>query len=718
MKETAPKKLHIAFLDFDDIKNHLLAGGQARATYEVARRLVALGHRITVVCSRFPGSSDGEHEGIFYQHIGLGTRHIRLNNAVFFLALPFAVRKLRVDAIIECFTAPISTCFSQLFTSIPVIGMPTMFEAKEFSKKYHLPFHWVEWLGAKTYRYFLAYSPANKAKMESLNPRIYTKIIPNGVDEAMMERPAKEGDYGFFIGRIDIMQKGLDLLLEACRIAGKDCPKIIMAGNGPAEEEAKLRKMIAESGCSEKVQFIGRVDGEQKMELLANAKFGIYPSRFEDFPLVPLEFAAFGKPLVCLDVTGLRWVPRDISMKAIPGSATDLSRILVEMNTNNATRHALASQCRLFAAKYGWNRIAEEYAEFCAEVMTLERRRRDTKRGKRILVLGGAGFIGSILSVYLYMRGDEVTIFDNLLYDAKPRSFFPLRFVHGDIRTRRDIEPEIRRADIIVNLAAISNDPSSDLDPELTNEINYYANELIADLCVRYGKRIVYASSCSVYGFAESGTFTEDSVLNPVTLYARTKVLSEKVYEAKGADVVSLRFATAYGYTEKPRFDLVVNTMIGTAYFDGKITVNGGDQWRPLVHVQDIAQAVHLAAHAKELPHRVYNIGSNNQNYRIGDLARIVGASFPSAEVKDNRESVDGRSYKVDFSRIEEELGFKVRFSVQDAVREFSEAFRANKVENMQPDEYYRVKYLKSSVHLADMVLHMHRESSMELKKS
>lgn len=706
MTQTLLQKLHIAFLDFDDIKNPLLSGGQARATYEVARRLVTQGHQVTVVCSRFPGSADGKNEGIFYRHIGLGSRHIRINNAVFFLALPFAVMRLKVDAIIECFTAPISTCFSPLFTRIPVIGMPTMFEAKEFSKKYHLPFHWVEWLGAKTYRYFLAYSPANKAKMESLNPRVYTKIIPNGVDEAMFARKTNEGDYALFIGRIDIIQKGLDLLFEACRIAGRDCPKIIFAGNGAPDDEAKLRKMIAQSEFADRLSFVGRVDGEQKMELLANAKFGLYPSRFEDFPLVPLEFAAFSKPLVCFDVTGLRWVPRDVSMKAASGSAADLARVLVEMNTNDAARRALAAQCRDFAAKYGWNRIAEEYAEFCAEVMALDRRRREPPRGKRVLVLGGAGFIGSILSVYLYMKGDEVTILDSLLYEKQTRGFFPLRFVRGDIRLRQDVEPEIRRADIVVNLAAISNDPSSDLDPDLTWEINHGANALIAELCAQYGKRIVYASSCSVYGFAESGTFTEESALNPVTLYAKTKMLSEKIYEEKGADVVSLRFATAYGYTEKPRFDLVVNTMIGTAYFDGKITVNGGGQWRPLVHVQDIAQAVYLAAHAEKPEHRVYNVGSNDQNYRIGDLARLIGKHFPSAEVRDIRESVDGRSYQVDFSRIERELGFKARSGVPDAVREFSEAFRANKVENMEPDEYYRVKYLKAHVPLHELIMH------------
>ena len=117
------KPLHIAFLDFDDLKNPLLSGGQARATYEVGKRLVKLGHTVTIICSRYPGSKDYVGDGIFYKHIGLGSNNIKLNNAVFFLALPFAVANFKADAMIECFTAPISTCFSPLFTKTPVIGI-------------------------------------------------------------------------------------------------------------------------------------------------------------------------------------------------------------------------------------------------------------------------------------------------------------------------------------------------------------------------------------------------------------------------------------------------------------------------------------------------------------------------------------------------------------------------------------------------------------------
>src|SRR3989344_7392227 len=181
LADTFDKKLDIVFLDFDDINNPLLAAGQAHATFGVARHLVRFGHKVTVICSRFPGSQDGENEGIYYKHIGLGSGNIRLNNAIFFFALPFAVRKLRSDVIVECFTAPISTCFSPLFTKIPVIGMPTMFEAEEFSKKYHFPFHLIEKFGTRFYKYFLAYSPINKSKMERLNPSVFSTLIPNGV---------------------------------------------------------------------------------------------------------------------------------------------------------------------------------------------------------------------------------------------------------------------------------------------------------------------------------------------------------------------------------------------------------------------------------------------------------------------------------------------------------------------------------------------------------
>lgn len=333
------------------------------------------------------------------------------------------------------------------------------------------------------------------------------------------------------------------------------------------------------------------------------------------------------------------------------------------------------------------------------------------EKKRRILILGGAGFIGSALARELHRQGDEVTIFDTLFYEPAPRDFSPMRLVRGDIRSREDLEAEIERADAVVHLAALSNDPVADLDPELTWEINHRANSHIAELCARHGKRVIFASSCSVYGFArpqslrssvggqaESGIFNEESPLNPLSLYAQTKALSEKVYEEIGGDSVCLRLATAYGYSEKPRFDLVVNNMIGDAHFGRNITVHGGEQWRPLVHVRDIARAIILALRAEKLRNRVYNIGSNDQNFQIIDLARTIISHFPGATLGREDENLDPRSYRVDFSRAVQELGFQARYTIADSVKEFLEAFQLGKVPHMQNDEYYRVRYLKNNL--------------------
>lgn len=194
----------IAFLDFDDIRNPLLGAGQAHATMEVGKRLVEKGHRVTVISSRYPGSKDRVENGMEYRHIGLGTSWIKLNNLAFIAAAPFAVRKIRADLLIECFTAPISTLFSPLFTNIPVIGLPSMFNAAEFTKKYKLPFHWIERIGMKFYRYLLPYSQVDRAKAKRLNPHVHCEIVPQGVGGEFFKIPRKDPKHILYFGRLDI----------------------------------------------------------------------------------------------------------------------------------------------------------------------------------------------------------------------------------------------------------------------------------------------------------------------------------------------------------------------------------------------------------------------------------------------------------------------------------------------------------------------------------
>jgi nucleoside-diphosphate-sugar epimerase len=316
----------------------------------------------------------------------------------------------------------------------------------------------------------------------------------------------------------------------------------------------------------------------------------------------------------------------------------------------------------------------------------------------KVLVLGGAGYIGSVLCQYLKDQGDDVTIFDNLLYENKRSFRAECKFIYGDILNVNDLQPAISEADAVVNLAAISNDPASDLNPELAWLINYKANETIASLCKLSNKKVVLVSSCSVYGFSEKGTFNERSRSNPVTLYARTKMLSEKFYLDEDVNGVILRLATVYGASPKPRFDLVVNTMIGTSFFAGEIIVYGGQQWRPIVHVKDVSRAISLAIHKKSAKSRIYNIGSNSQNYKISMLGKLIAKELPKAKLHIARSNLDTRSYKVDFSLFERDFNFKCEFSIADAVSELYTLFQKKEIVDMSQDQYFRVKYLKKQI--------------------
>ena len=356
------KKLKIVYLDFDDIKNPLLGAGQARATIEVASRLVKNGHVVEVICSKYPGYKNRIEKGIVYTHIGVGSKNIRINNIFYILLLPFTVRKIKADIIIECFTSPISTLLSPLFTKVPVVAIPTSFDAKRFAELYHLPFHWVENFGLRFYKYFLPTSKYFENRIKKVNPRVITKIVKQGVDSSYLNVKPRKVEHIVFMGRFDIGQKGIDLLLEAYKkIYENICLPLVLIGYGP--DEKNVRNLIYKLNLKDKVLIVGAKFGNEKLEILSKAKFLVVSSRQEGFCITALEALAVGIPVVSFNIPGLSWMSTDVSIKAKAFSVDDLARKMLNAS-DGTTNIRLREKCKSFARKFSWDDITNQYENF------------------------------------------------------------------------------------------------------------------------------------------------------------------------------------------------------------------------------------------------------------------------------------------------------------------------------------------------------------------
>ncbi len=356
------KKLKIAYLDFDDIKNPLLGAGQARATVEVAKRLIKKGHIVEVFCSRYPGYRNRIESGIIYTHIGVGTKNIRFNNIFYILLLPFTVRKIRADIVVECFTSPITTLFSPLFTKIPVIALPTSFEAERFAKQYHLPFHWVENFGLRFYRYFLPTSKYFENKIRKVNSKVKTKIVGQGVDPSYLKVNPRKAKYIVFMGRFDLGQKGVDLLLHAYkRIYTSINLPLILIGYGP--DEKKIRDLINKLKLSKNIKIVGAKFGKDKLDIFSKAKFFVVPSKHEGFCIAALEALAVGIPVVSFDIPGLSWMNLSVSVKAKAFSIEDFAEKMLTIS-DEIVNQKLRRNCKEFAKKFTWDNVTNQYEDY------------------------------------------------------------------------------------------------------------------------------------------------------------------------------------------------------------------------------------------------------------------------------------------------------------------------------------------------------------------
>jgi nucleoside-diphosphate-sugar epimerase len=321
-----------------------------------------------------------------------------------------------------------------------------------------------------------------------------------------------------------------------------------------------------------------------------------------------------------------------------------------------------------------------------------------------VLVTGGAGYIGSHLTRQLLEEGHRVRILDSFLYGdqslAEMREHPRLDVRCGDICNVRDIAHAVQGVRSVVALAAVVGDPACEIDPRKSMAVNFESTRCLLDACREAGvERIVFASSCSVYGANGQGLLVEESHLNPVSLYARTRILSEEVLQQDRGpvDVIILRLATVCGLSSRMRFDLMVNTITARAVVDRRVRIVGAGQWRPHLHVRDAAAAFALAVKVPSSVAQgtVFNVGHESQNFTIAEVAEKVLEYLPDTVVEFANGDEDARSYRVGFQRIREQMGFLPERTIDDAIQEVRHTLTNGHGINYEDEQYHNVKWLR-----------------------
>lgn len=303
-----------------------------------------------------------------------------------------------------------------------------------------------------------------------------------------------------------------------------------------------------------------------------------------------------------------------------------------------------------------------------------------------ILVVGGAGYIGGAVTDILQKLNHKVRVYDSLVYEESYRK--PVDFVCDDVRNVQSLKKQLDWADAVIWLAALVGDGACAINPEISEEINQYSVKWLSE---NYDGRIIFTSTCSVYG-AQDGILSENSPTDPLSVYAKTKLEAEQYLIGKNALI--FRLGTLFGVSDlfaRLRLDLVVNIMTVRAAMTGELTVFGGEQFRPLLHVRDVACAI--VEYLDSGFTGIYNL--HRQNVRIVDLAYQVRNHFPDTFIKQTEmEFQDSRNYRVSSEKVSTELGWKPKFSIDDGIIELKELIQTKRLKDVSNPRYTNQAFL------------------------
>ena len=303
-----------------------------------------------------------------------------------------------------------------------------------------------------------------------------------------------------------------------------------------------------------------------------------------------------------------------------------------------------------------------------------------------ILIVGGAGYVGGGI-VDKLKKHHQVTVYDSLIYEESYRK--DVNFVYGDVRDQSKLLKLLKSNDAVIWLAALVGDGACAINPELTFEIN---SDSVKFLVENFKKRIVFLSTCSVYG-AQDGILNEDSSINPLSEYASSKVQAEEYL--KGSNSIIFRLGTLFGISDefsRIRLDLVVNILVTKALTEGKLTVFGGEQWRPLLHVNDVANAIEQTIDSET--NGIFNL--HYKNFKIIDIAEAIVNKVDSAIIETTpMKFQDARNYQVSSEKLLSETGFKAEIDLSTGINEIYDLITNNRIKNVNHKRYSNQNFLE-----------------------